>query len=172
MAMPKLNPKDFTNHDPDDPAFKLAKKMAAFYRNLLKSENIRGRPFNADVPIELQGVFTHFLKAARIVIEEDGNHEDYLKAQFEGLKWTKHFPMPSQLATANARLRYMKYQMEKGERIDKQVREEDYLFDEFELQESKLRKLTKSTGLDAAMVLRMFGRQFTPAFLRSKGVKL
>lgn len=170
MAMPKrLNPKDFTNTDSKDPAFKLAKKMATFYRNFLKAENVYGRPFNADVPIELQGVFTHFLKAARIVLEEKGNAEDYIKAQFEGLKWTKHFPMPAQLATANARLRYMKYRMEKEEHIDKQVRQEDYLFDEFELQAKKLKGLMKATGLPEKQALRMFGRQFTVPFLRSKG---
>ena len=167
-----LRTRDFTRPDVNDPAFRLAKKMASFYRNLLKSENVRGRPFNPDVPIELQGVFTHFLKAARIVLEEDGDHEDYLRAQFKGLAWTGRFPMPSQLATANARLRYMEFVHKKENTATKEVSEDDYLVDEYELQAKKLRKLMRSTGIEnERLVLRMFGKQFTKSFLRHKGVK-
>lgn len=167
----QLKRQDFVSPDPKDPRVKMAKRLATFYRHMMRSQaGVFRQPFNTNVPIELQGIFTHFLKAADVVIEEDGDPEMFIRAQFEGLSFARSFPFPPQLHTSNARLRFCEYMNRKEKSDEMQVKEEDYVLDEFEVQEAKLKRMMGAMGMPAWKVLHGYGHQFTKAFLRSKRV--
>jgi hypothetical protein len=160
----------FTAPNPSDPLVKVAKRLASSYRNLLKGEfSVYAEPYNDRIPIELQTVFTHFMRTAAIVVEEKADPEVYLKAQFVGLRFAGRPPFPAQLHTSNARLRYIEWLVKhEGERT-RAVKEEDYLVDEYEMQNIKLQRLMRAEGIDDELqALRVFAKQFTVPFRRSK----
>lgn len=153
------------------PAFKMAKRLANIYKNMLRAEvTIYKSPYAPGIPVENQSVFSHFLKAAQIVLDEDGDPKMFLKAQFGALKWARKFPFPAMLHTTNARLRYMDYRSQHEDAEAKETTEADFFFDEFEWQARKLKNLAASTGLTEKKALAMYRKQFTRPFLRLRGV--
>lgn len=169
--MPTFKRSDFVLPDSGSEQYKVAKRLSVLYVNLLKGEfSVFARPFNTNIPIEYQPVFTHFMKAAAIVLEEKGDPESYLRAQFKGLRFAGKPPFPQQLHTTNARLRYVEWLIRQESTDSKKVTKDDVLIDEFEMQQKKLRRLMAGTGIfSEKQALRMFRKQFSAPFLRSKG---
>lgn len=155
---------------------RLARRIAMTYRNRLKAEaNIFVKPFSDSIPVEEQSVFTHFLKAADILIEENRtSHLDvraFVKAQFIGMKFSGHPPYPGQLYSTGARLRFAEY-LNKAYSDEASIpTEDDFFVNEYEVQERKLKRMCDALNLDEVSVLRSFGSKFTKAFVKSKGVR-
>lgn len=149
----------------------MAKRVAFAYRAFCKAKSIFANPFNPNVPIELQGVFTHFLKAARIIMEVPGTDpKQWVLAQFEGLAFSKHPPYPTQLYSENARLRYTRFAFSTAVRQERIVTEEDSVGSDFGSEERKVRRISQRLGVSERRVLRDMPREFTKAFLQHRGV--
>lgn len=147
---------------------RLAKELATAYKHRLKRENFYSKPWSTTIPVEEQRVFNHFVQAALILKEAGGLPRDYIAAQFDGLEWTKTFPFPTQLATDNARLRYMKYMDRKETKKSRAVTEDDFIVDEFDYYNEKLKNRAAFYGISEAEVLKQHKSDFSKAFLRSK----
>jgi len=146
------------------------------YRNRFKESTYASvRPFSDSIPVEEQAVFTHFLKAADILIEEERtSREDiraFVRAQFLGLRWTKSPPYPSQLHSTGARLRFMEYLNKAYAEEAAKPTEDDFFVNEYEVQERKLKRMCSALKLDEVSVLRSFGSKFTKSFVKSKGAR-
>ena len=150
---------------------RLALRLAKIYRRKLKADkSVYVRPFSLHLPVEKQSVFKHFRKAAEILVEEGiEDPKAFIDAQFVGLKWANRFPFPQQLHTTGARLRYMEHANKVAARAARTVVEEDYVVNEFEVQERKLKRMCAAMALGPKAVLRLHAHAFTKAFLRSKG---
>lgn len=141
---------------------RIGKKLSLWYSLLMKSENSYRKPFNSQVPLELTSIFVHFVSAAKIVIELDASPEHFVKAQFDGLKWTKRFPFPQQLHSPNARLRYLEYMKKYEAKVLRAVEEDDFMVDN--LEQAKLEDMSRNMGLSKKRILKMYPEMFTKKF--------
>lgn len=149
----------------------MAKKLARHYRRKLKSENVHTKPWDPAIPVEAQSVFKHFVSAAKIVLDEGADPAVFIAAQFNGLRWAKRFPFPAQLATPNARLRYMEQHQKLERRSERATKEEDFLIDDHVLAQKKLDRIASRTGMSHREVLRSMKDDFSREFRAIYGVK-
>jgi hypothetical protein len=94
----------------ENPVKLRAESFMNFYAEQYK-ENMKGR--RCPTFKKNDGNYHHFLKAAKIIAKHECTFDDFLKAQIEGLKFTKTFPKPGNLSTPQAETRLHDYLQQK-----------------------------------------------------------
>lgn len=143
---------------------KVAKLLASRYSLLVRSENTHRHPLNSRIPLEASSVFIHFVKTAKLVLEEKADPEVYLKSQFLWFKRLRAFPFPAQLHTPNARLRYLELSMRIQARKDMEVVSTDGQIEGDDLERRRLIRVAKTMGLKPRAALKQCSGMFSTGF--------
>jgi hypothetical protein len=88
----------------------MARNLHRLFQSLALAKTSAYKPLGKYYSLETSSFWPHLLKTARIVIENEYDPRQYLKAQFEYFaEIFKDIPLPTQLHTSNAIDRYIRY---------------------------------------------------------------
>jgi len=155
----------------------LAKKIAAFYLRKLKGRNIHHHPWDLSQDVEDLPIFTHFVRAAKIIrasLKSDASidWQKFVTAQFEA--WNGPHgksPLPSQLYSQGAFVRYTSWLDDRNE--------EDHLIvsfkrlsktERFDAEDRYLKRIVLAQGVSERKALIRSCTEFSIKYLKHKGV--
>lgn len=118
----------------------------------------------------------HFLKCADVCIAVDAKPKDYIIAQFKAFQRYSTFagrvlmPMPSQLHSLGAQLRYAQFCQEEHEHQARSANVAEKAVQGHYREDRKLAGLVRITRMNPEDILTERPEEFSPAYLKAKGV--